>query len=95
MDLISLEKAGKFSELADWMHTLNGVHGIHVVVLYLCCGELRLPWAFQIWRGKGTSSPAQLALKLLRAIHSALVSQKRRSRLHADGHVWVSSWGFI
>ncbi|WP_415791848.1 transposase, partial [Deinococcus saxicola] len=85
VDLTSLEKTGKFAELADWMHTYHSVHGVHLVVLYLCCGELRLPWAFQVWRGKGTPSPAQLALKLLRTVPSALLLVKRRSRLHADG----------
>ncbi|RJF73383.1 hypothetical protein D3875_19360 [Deinococcus cavernae] len=85
MDLTSLEKTGKFAELADWVHTFNSVHGVHLVVLYLCCGELRLPWAFQVWRGKGTPSPAQLALKLLRTIPAALLAGKQRPRLHADG----------
>lgn len=85
VDLTSLEKTGKFSELADWVHTFNSVHGVHLVVLYLCCGELRLPWAFQVWRGKGTPSPAHLALKLLRTIPAALLAGKRRPRLHADG----------
>lgn len=85
IDLTSLEKSGKFSELADWVHTFNSVHGVHLVVLSLCCGELRLPWAFQVWRGKGTPSPAQLALKLLRTVPAALLAGKRRPRLHADG----------
>ena len=85
VDLTSLEKTGKFAELADWVHTFNSVHGVHLVVLYLCCGELRLPWAFQVWRGKGTPSPAHLAFKLLRTIPAALLAGKRRPRLHADG----------
>ena len=85
MDLTSLEKTGKFAALTDWVHTYNGVHGVHLVVLYLCCGPLRLPWAFQIWRGKGTPSPAQLALKLLRTLPAALLKAKRTPRLHADG----------
>ena len=85
MDLTSLEKTGKFAALTDWVHTYNGVHGVHLVVLYLCCGPLRLPWAFQIWRGKGTPSPAQLALKLLRTVPAALLKAKRTPRLHADG----------
>lgn len=85
IDLTSLEKTGKFAELADWVHTYNSVHGVHLVVLYLCCGPLRLPWAFQIWRGKGTPSPAQLALKLLRTVPAAVLKGKRRPRLYADG----------
>ncbi len=87
IDLTSLEKSGKFADLADWMHTFNSVHGVHLMVLYLCCGQLRLPWAVQVWRGKGTPSPAQLALKLLRTVPPVLLSGKRRPRLHADGGV--------
>lgn len=43
VDLISLEKTGKFSELADWVHTYNSIYGVHLVMLNLCCEELRLP----------------------------------------------------
>ncbi|MFB9995277.1 transposase [Deinococcus oregonensis] len=82
VDLTSLEKSGKFADLDDWMHTFNSVH---LVVLYLCCGSLRLPWAVQIWRGKGFPSPTQLALKLLRTVPLTLRSGKRRPQLHADG----------
>ncbi len=85
VDLTSLEKTGKFTALTDWMHTYNGAYGVHLVVLYLCCGPLRLPWAFQIWRGKGTRAAAQLALKLLRTVPAALLKAKRTPRLHADG----------
>ncbi|MBX8463559.1 transposase [Deinococcus sp. RIT780] len=35
VDLTSLEKAGKFSGLSDWMHVLNAVNGVHLVVLYI------------------------------------------------------------
>lgn len=85
VDLTSLEKTGKFAALTNWIHTYNGAHGVHLVVLYLCCGPLRLPWAFQIWRGKGTPTAAQLALKLLRTVPVALLTAKRTPRLHADG----------
>lgn len=85
IDLTSLEKVGQFAELDDWMHTFNGVRGVHLVVLYLCCGELRLPWAFQVWRGKGTPSPPQLAIGLLRTVPPAVLAGGRRPRLYADG----------
>ena len=85
VDLTSMEKTGKFCELADWVHTYHGIRGVHLVVLCICCGELRLPWAFQVWRGKGTASPAQLALKLLRTIPTVLLKGNRRPRLQADG----------
>lgn len=54
-------------------------------MLSLCCGDLRLPWAVQVWRGKGTASPAQLALKFLRTVPAPLLKGNRRPRLHADG----------
>ncbi|MDP9766101.1 transposase [Deinococcus enclensis] len=85
IDLTSLEKTGKFEELTDWMHVYNGVHGVHLVVLYLCCGPLRLPWAFQVWRGRDTPSPALLALQLLRTVPNQLLNSGRQARVHADG----------
>ena len=60
VDLTSLGKEGRFTALTGWMHTLNGVHGVHVVILFLCCGEFRLPWSFLVWRGKSHPSPAML-----------------------------------
>ncbi len=32
-------------------------------MVYLVVGQWRVPWSFRVWRGKGTSSPAQLGLK--------------------------------
>ncbi|WP_052326888.1 hypothetical protein [Deinococcus peraridilitoris] len=67
------------------MHVYNGVHGVHLVVLYLCCGPLKLPWAVQVWRGKGTPSSPLLALKLLRTVPASLLRSGRRPCVHADG----------
>ncbi|WP_019587759.1 hypothetical protein [Deinococcus apachensis] len=66
-------------------------------MLYLCCGELRLPWAFQVSRGKGTTSPAQLALPLLRTVPATLLKGNRRPRLHADGGFESAEfvWGML
>ena len=47
VDMTSLLKEGRFEQLGDWMHHFNGVTGIHLVVLYFCCGDLRLPWSFR------------------------------------------------
>lgn len=85
VDLTSLDKTGDFPLLDDWMHVYNGVHGAHLVVLYLCCGPLKLPWAVQVWRGKGTPAPPLLALKLLRTVPAALLRGGRRPCVHADG----------
>ena len=75
------------------MHTLNSVQGVHVVLLYLCCGELRLPWSFLIWRGKGKPSPTQLALKLLRGLPAEVRHSSKTIHLLADGG--FSSKAFI
>lgn len=42
------------------------------VVLYLVVGRVGVPWSFRVWRGKGTTSPAQLGLKLVRGLPKAL-----------------------
>jgi hypothetical protein len=84
VDTTSIAKEGKFAELAGWIHTLNGVRGLHLVVLYLCCGELRLPWSFRIWRGKGTPSPNDLALQLIRQLPPELLSRKAQLHVLAD-----------
>ncbi|ULH15971.1 transposase [Deinococcus sp. KNUC1210] len=93
VDLTSIAKEGRFEGLGDWMHTLNSVHGVHVVLLYLCCGELRLPWSFLIWRGKGQPSPTQLALKLLRGLPSEVRNISKTIHLLADAG--FSSTAFI
>ena len=85
VDLTSLGKEGHFEGLGDWMQTLNTVHGVHVVVLYVCCGALRLPWSFLIWRGKGQPSPTQLALKLLQGLPTAIRTSSKTVYLLADG----------
>ena len=85
VDLTSLGKEGKFVDLGDWMHTLNSVHGVHLVVLYICCGDLRLPWSFLIWRGKGQPSPTQLALKLLKGLQAEVRNSSKTIHLLADG----------
>ena len=84
VDLTSIAKQGRFPGLGDWMHTLHSVHGVHLVLLYLCCGELRLPWSFLIWRGKGQPSPTQLALKLLRALPADIRHSSKTIHLLAD-----------
>lgn len=61
----STAKKGRFLELGEWIHHFNGVTGVHLVVLYICCGETRLPWSFLIWHGQHQPSPAELALKML------------------------------
>jgi len=93
IDLTLIAKEGRFEGLWAWMHTLNSVQGVHVVLLYLCCGELRLPWSFLIWRGKGEPSPTQLALKLLHGLPAEVRNSSKTIDLLADGG--FSSKAFI
>jgi hypothetical protein len=71
IDLTSLEKAGQFlhlsktPEAASWVRWHHDKRGLHLVVLYLLIGGLRMPWSFRIWQGKGGQSPAQIGCKLL------------------------------
>jgi hypothetical protein len=93
IDLTSLEKCGKFLQLSTptenpeqpdpWVRVLNGKRGLHLVILYLEIGQWRMPWSFRVWRGKGYSSPSQLACKLLAQVPSAL-SQGRTVIVLAD-----------
>ncbi|GFZ92441.1 transposase [Okeania sp. KiyG1] len=72
LDLTTLEKVGKFVHLKELVRVYNHKKGLHIVVLYLVIGNWRFPWSFRVYRGKGTSSPSQLALKLLNTLPSIL-----------------------
>jgi hypothetical protein len=71
LDLTTLEKTGRFAQF-DLVRILNKKRGVHVVVMYLLAGPLRVPWSFRVWRGKGEASASTLALKLLRQLPSVL-----------------------
>ena len=59
LDLTTLEKVGKFKEFKHLIRVYNGKRGLHLVILYMVVGQWRVPWGFQVDRGKDTSSPAQ------------------------------------
>jgi hypothetical protein len=73
IDLTTLEKFGKFKEFKDLITVYNGKRGLHLVVIYLVVGQWRVPWSFRVWRGKGTPSPAQLGLKLVKCLPKKLI----------------------
>ncbi|QIR39428.1 transposase [Tolypothrix sp. PCC 7910] len=75
IDLTTLEKCGKFPQFKDLIRVYNGKRGLHLVVVYLVVGQWRVPWSFRVWRGKGTSSPAQLALKLVKCLPPELTQR--------------------
>ena len=49
LDLTTLEKRGVFAHLP--LSFLNDKQGLHLVVLYLVVGKLKLPWSYRVWRG--------------------------------------------
>ena len=71
VDLTSVPKQGKCQQFRQWLHYYHDCYGLHVVVIYLCCGQSRIPWSLAIYRGKGTTSPAH-ALRLIRQLPSVL-----------------------
>ncbi len=74
IDLTTLEKCGKFKGFEHLISVYNKKRGLHLVVLYLVVGKWRIPWSFRVWRGKGSPSPAQLGLKLVKRLPQRLKS---------------------
>ena len=72
IDLTTLEKFGKFKAFKNLVTVYNGKRGLHLVVVYLVVGQWRVPWSFRVWRGKGTTSPAQIGLKLVKCLPKKL-----------------------
>lgn len=72
LDLTTLEKAGRFEQLG-LVRVLNKKRGVHLVVMYLIAGPLRLPWGFRVWRGKGEASASEVALSLLHSLPQVLL----------------------
>ena len=52
-------------------------------MVYLVIGRYRIPWSFRVWRGKGTPSPAQLGLKLVKRLPQSL-TQRYQTIILAD-----------
>ena len=59
------------------------MRGLHLVVVYLVIERWRIPWNFRVWRGKGTPSPAQLGLKLVKRLPQSL-TQRFQTIILAD-----------
>ena len=74
VDLTPLQKSGQFERLGSLVRVLNNKRGLQLVVLYLELDGWRVPWSMRVWRGKGSASPATLALKLLRTLPKALTA---------------------
>jgi hypothetical protein len=88
LDLVTLEKRGRFPHLP--LSFFHGKWGLHLVVLYLVYGDLRIPWAYRLWRGKGEKALSLLALSLLASL-PAWMRRTFRIRVAADaafGTAW-------
>jgi hypothetical protein len=77
IDLTTLEKRGKFKAFEQLVRVYHAKRGLDIVVLYLVVGGWRIPWNFRVWRGKGTASPAQLGLKLVKSLPQELTKHFR------------------
>lgn len=72
LDLTTLEKTGKFREFKHLVRVYNGKRSLHIVMLYIVVGQWRVPWSFQVYRGKNTPTPTQLGLRLVRRLPISL-----------------------
>ena len=75
VDLTPLQKSGQFKGLRGLVRVLNKKHGLQLVVLYLELDGWRVPWGLRVWRGKGSASPATLALKVVHTLPKALTAR--------------------
>ena len=92
IDLTTLEKRGKFKDFDGAICTYNKKRGLHLVVLYLVVGKVRIPWNFRVYRGKRTISPANLARRLLCSLPKIL---KRTFNIMVLGDSAFSSIAFL
>lgn len=44
-------------------------------MLYIVVGQWRVTWSFRVYRGKDTSSPAELGLRLVKSLPKTLAAQ--------------------
>jgi hypothetical protein len=89
VDMSCLQKEGEFPELP--IHYLNGKQGLHYVVLYLVLGQVKLPWGLRYWQGAGSTTAAELGLKLLASLPS-WVHKRFRVVVLADGGFGVADF---
>lgn len=81
IDLVTRPKRGPFPALP--LSFFYSTWGLHLVVLYLVYGPLRLPWAYRVWRGKGEKTLSLLALRLLHTL-PPWIPRRFRLRVVAD-----------
>lgn len=94
LDMTTLEKVGKFSELGKLIRVYNGKRGLHLVVLYIIVGKRRVPWGFRVYRGKGELSLIKLGQRLLKTLPRTLTANYEM-RVLADsafGSIEMLKW---
>lgn len=89
VDMSCSEKEGEFAELPICYN--NHKRGLHYVVLYLVLGEVKLPWGLRVWRGAGSATPTELALKLIASLPK-WVHKRFRVVVLADGGFGVADF---
>jgi len=89
VDMSCSEKEGEFPELPICYN--NHKRGLHYVVLYLVLGEVKLPWGLRVWRGAGTATSTELALKLIASL-PLWVHKRFRVLVLADGGFGVTDF---
>lgn len=94
IDLTTLEKIGKFKQLGGVVRRYNRKRGLHLVVLYLLVGQVRLPWGFRVYRGTDGRTPTELAQRLVLSLPRSL-SRRYELRILADtafGNMPLLTW---
>jgi hypothetical protein len=92
VDVTCIEKTGRFTGLGNWINAMHGKVGLHLVMVYLELGRIRVPWNFRIWNGKDTTAPSRLALRMLASLPKSLTD---RCRVVVLADAWFASKGFI
>lgn len=73
IDLTCIEKTGKHIPFA---RVFNKLFGIQLVVLHACVEGFSVPLGYRIYRGKGKTTPVELALELLETFPASRFSAR-------------------
>ena len=97
VDLTSIEKTGQG---LPFTRTLNGVFGLHLVVIHVSIGKLSFPMGHLMYDPATEETPIQLALKLIKRFHPYLWGDLRQFLVMDSGFYSADAldllrwWGF-
>jgi hypothetical protein len=77
VDVTCTRKTGRFTGLGNWINAMHGKVGLHLVLVNLELGRIRVPWNFRIWNGKDTTAPSRLVLRMLASLPTSLTERCR------------------